>query len=100
MIFTNGKAQADELAAALQKAGLEVGIMHGDLSPRERKRTLRQIQDLRYQYVVATDLASRGIDIKGVSHVFNAKLPKAEQFYVHRVGRYERAGTDRVAKSQ
>src|SRR5690625_6404105 len=67
MIFTNGKAQADELAAALQKAGLEVGIMHGDLSPRERKRTLRQIQDLRYQYVVATDLASRGIDIKGVA---------------------------------
>src|SRR5690625_854274 len=99
IIFTNGKAQADELAAALQKAGLEVGIMHGDLSPRERKRTLRQIQDLRYQYVVATDLASRGIDIKGVSHVINAQLPKEEDFYVHRVGRTARAGMDGMAIS-
>ncbi|HLS59590.1 MAG TPA: DEAD/DEAH box helicase [Virgibacillus sp.] len=99
IIFTNGKAQADELAAALQKAGLEVGIMHGDLSPRERKRTLRQIQDLRYQYVVATDLASRGIDIKGVSHVINAQLPKEEHFYVHRVGRTARAGMDGMAIS-
>src|SRR5690625_7511338 len=73
--------------------------MHGDLSPRERKRTLRQIQDLRYQYIVATDLASRGIDIKGVSHVINAQLPKEEDFYIHRVGRTARAGMEGTAIS-
>src|SRR5699024_2087099 len=74
--------------------GLEVGIIHGGLSPRERKRTLKEIQNLRYQYIVATDLASRGIDIKGVSHVINAQLPKEEDFYVHRSGRTARAGME------
>lgn len=92
MIFTNGKEQANELAGALQEKGLDAGLIHGGLSPRERKRALKDILDLRYQYVVATDLASRGIDIPGVSHVINAHLPKEEEFYVHRVGRTARAG--------
>src|SRR5699024_7983111 len=78
IIFANGKEAADTLASSLQQKGLEVGIIHGGLSPRERKRTLKEIQNLRYQYIVATDLASRGIDIKGVSHVINAQLPKEE----------------------
>ena len=99
IIFTNGKEHADKLAASLQEKGLDVGLMHGGLSPRERKRVLNQIQDLRYQYIVATDLASRGIDIKGVSHVINAQLPKEEDFYVHRVGRTARAGMEGTAIS-
>lgn len=99
LIFTNGKEQANDLVAALQEKGLEVGIIHGGLSPRERKRALKEILDLRYQYVVATDLASRGIDIKGVSHVINASLPKEEAFYVHRVGRTARAGLEGMAIS-
>lgn len=99
IIFTNGKEHADKLAASLQEKGLDVGLMHGGLSPRERKRVLKQIQDLRYQYVVATDLASRGIDIEGVSHVINAQLPKEEDFYVHRVGRTARAGMEGTAIS-
>lgn len=99
IIFANGKEHADELAKELQEKGLTVGLMHGGLSPRERKRVLNQIQDLRYQYVVATDLASRGIDIKGVSHVINAGLPKEEDFYVHRVGRTARAGMEGTAIS-
>lgn len=99
IIFTNGKEHADKLAKELQEKGLAVGLMHGGLSPRERKRVLNQIQDLRYQYVVATDLASRGIDIKGVSHVINAQLPKEEDFYVHRVGRTARAGMEGTAIS-
>lgn len=99
IIFTNGKEQADKLAASLQEKGLNVGLMHGGLSPRERKRALKQIQDLRYQYVVATDLASRGIDIEGVSHVINAQLPKEEHFYIHRVGRTARAGLEGTAIS-
>lgn len=92
IIFTNGKTQADDLAAELQSYGLDVGLIHGGLAPRERKRVLKDIQNLRYQYIVATDLASRGIDIKGVSHVINAQLPKEENFYIHRVGRTARAG--------
>lgn len=99
LIFTNGKQQANELAEALQGYGLDTGVIHGGLSPRERKRVLKEIQQLRYQYVVATDLASRGIDIKGISHVINAQLPKEEHFYIHRVGRTARAGMEGTAIS-
>lgn len=99
IIFTNNKDLADELATSLQEKGLDVGLMHGGLSPRERNRTLKQIQDLRFQYIVATDLASRGIDIQGVSHVINAHLPKEEDFYIHRVGRTARAGMEGTAIS-
>ncbi|MFC7060653.1 DEAD/DEAH box helicase [Halobacillus seohaensis] len=97
IIFANGKEQADELANELLDRGLETGIIHGGLSPRERKRMLKELQGLRYQYIVATDLASRGIDIQGVSHVINARMPKEEEFYIHRVGRTARAGLEGTA---
>lgn len=99
IIFTNGQAEANELAQSLQESGINAGLIHGGLSPRERRRTLKHIEDLRYQYVVATDLASRGIDIKGVSHVINAQLPKEIDFYIHRVGRTARAGMEGMAIS-
>ncbi|MBR3121352.1 DEAD/DEAH box helicase [Oceanobacillus profundus] len=99
IVFTNGKKQANELADSLQERGLDVGLIHGGLTPRERKRVLKDIQNLRYQYVVATDLAARGIDIKGVSHVINAQIPKEEEFYIHRVGRTARAGMEGTAIS-
>ncbi|QAS54170.1 DEAD/DEAH box helicase [Halobacillus litoralis] len=97
IIFTNGKEHANRLADQLMDKGLEVGLLHGGLSPRERKRMLKELQSLRYQYIVATDLASRGIDIQGVSHVINAQMPKEEEFYVHRVGRTARAGLQGTA---
>lgn len=99
IIFTNGQAEANELAEFLQKAGINVGLIHGGLSPRERKRALKHIEELRYEYVVATDLASRGIDIEGISHVINAQLPKEVDFYIHRVGRTARAGMEGMAIS-
>lgn len=99
IIFTNSKEKANQLTDSLQQKGLDVGVIHGGLTPRERKRVLKDIQSLRYQYVVATDLASRGIDIKGVSHVINAQLPKEEDFYIHRVGRTARAGMEGTAIS-
>jgi len=74
-----------------------VGRVHGDLNPRERKKMMKQIQDLEYQYIVATDLASRGIDIEGVSHVINYELPTDLDFYIHRVGRTARAGNSGIA---
>ncbi|QTM99849.1 DEAD/DEAH box helicase [Sediminibacillus dalangtanensis] len=97
IIFTNGKELANQLAEELTEKGMDVGLIHGGLSPRERKRVLKEIQNLRYQYIVATDLAARGIDIKGVSHVINAQLPKEEEFYIHRVGRTARAGMEGTA---
>jgi ATP-dependent RNA helicase CshB len=97
IVFTNTKKMADELANSLAEKGLKVGILHGDLSPRERKKMMKQIRDLEFQYIVATDLAARGIDIEGVSHVINYELPRDLQFYIHRVGRTARAGYTGIA---
>lgn len=97
IVFTNTKKMADEVADFLIGEGLKVGRVHGDLNPRERKKMMKQIQDLEYQYIVATDLAARGIDIDGVSHVINYELPSDLDFYIHRVGRTARAGYSGIA---
>lgn len=97
IVFTNTKKMADEVANALIHKGLKVGRIHGDLSPRERKKMMKQIKDLEFQYIVATDLAARGIDIEGVSHVINYELPSDLDFYIHRVGRTARAGYSGIA---
>lgn len=97
IVFTNTKKMAEEVADALTEKGLKVGRVHGDLSPRERKKMMKQIQDLDYRYIVATDLASRGIDIEGVSHIINYELPTDLDFYIHRVGRTARAGQSGIA---
>ncbi|MFZ7945424.1 DEAD/DEAH box helicase [Neobacillus sp. 19] len=97
IVFTNTKKMAEEVAYFLNEKGLKVGRVHGDLNPRERKKMMKQIQDLEYQYIVATDLASRGIDIEGVSHVINYELPSDLDFYIHRVGRTARAGNSGIA---
>ncbi|MEH7224538.1 DEAD/DEAH box helicase [Bacillus sp. JJ1566] len=97
IIFTNTKKMADEVADGLIEKGLKVGRIHGDLPPRERKKVMKQINSLEFQYVVATDLAARGIDIEGVSHVINYELPSDLDFYIHRVGRTARAGYSGIA---
>ncbi|MBT2754705.1 DEAD/DEAH box helicase [Mesobacillus foraminis] len=97
IVFTNTKKKADEVADGLIAQGVKVGRIHGDLTPRERKRVMKQIKDLEYQYLVATDLAARGIDIEGVSHVINYELPTDLDFYIHRVGRTARAGYSGIA---
>lgn len=97
IIFTNTKQMADVVADELMKKGLRVGRLHGNLSPRERRKMMKQITDLEYQYVVATDLAARGIDIDGVSHVINYEIPADLDFYIHRAGRTGRAGYSGIA---
>nr|WP_096153368.1 MULTISPECIES: DEAD/DEAH box helicase [Bacillus] len=97
IVFTNTKKKADEVADSLMEQGLKVGRIHGDLNPRERKKVMKQINDLEFQFVVATDLAARGIDIEGVSHVINYELPSDLDFYIHRVGRTARAGSSGIA---
>lgn len=97
IVFTNTKKKADEVADGLMSKGLKVGRIHGDLNPRERKKMMKQIMDLEYQYIIATDLAARGIDIQGISHVINYELPTDLDFYIHRVGRTARAGHSGIA---
>ncbi len=97
IVFTNTKKKADEVADALIEKGLKVGRIHGDLNPRERKKMMKQIKELDYQYIVATDIAARGIDIEGISHVINYELPTDLDFYIHRVGRTARAGNSGLA---
>ena len=97
LVFTNTKERADELTDYLRSQGLKVAKIHGGLQPRERKRIMKAVQNLEYQYVVATDLAARGIDIQGVSHVINDDLPADLEFFVHRVGRTGRNGMSGTA---
>ncbi|MDC2863381.1 DEAD/DEAH box helicase [Bacillus sp. BP-3] len=97
IVFTNTKKMADEVADGLTERGLKVGRIHGDLSPRDRKKMMKQIRDLEFQYIVATDLAARGIDIEGISHVINYEIPSDLDFFIHRVGRTARAGYSGIA---
>ena len=83
LIFANTKDRAKEIASNLRGRGLKVAEIHGDIEPRERRRVMKAIQNLEYQYVVATDLAARGIDIEGVSHVINDDIPAELEFFVH-----------------
>jgi ATP-dependent RNA helicase CshB len=92
LIFANTKHAVDHIHQFLTDQGLEVAKIHGGIPPRERKRVMKEVAALKYQYVVATDLAARGIDIKGVSHVINAEIPSDNEFFIHRVGRTGRNG--------
>ncbi|MFL2135420.1 DEAD/DEAH box helicase [Ruoffia sp. FAM 24228] len=97
LIFCNTKQYADEVSHFLKNKGLKVATIHGGLTPRERKRVMRQIRDLEFQYVVATDLAARGIDIPGTSMVINMEIPTELEFFIHRVGRTGRNNIKGVA---
>ena len=87
IIFANSRDRADEINEYLLDNGIKAGIIHGGLSPRERTQQMKRIKNLEFQYVIASDLASRGIDIDGVSHVINYDIPKDIDFFTHRVGR-------------
>ncbi|HEO0584544.1 TPA: DEAD/DEAH box helicase [Streptococcus agalactiae] len=97
MIFVNTKERADELHSYLSSNGLKLAKIHGGIAPRERKRIMNQVKNLEFEYIVATDLAARGIDIEGVSHVINDAIPQDLSFFVHRVGRTGRNGLSGTA---
>ncbi len=99
IIFANKKETVIEIGNRLAANGYFVGLMHGDLTPRERKRVLNDCNKLKYQYLVATDLAARGIDIEGVSHIINYELPHDFEFYLHRSGRTGRMYKDGIVYS-
>ena len=99
IIFANKKETVIDVAGRLSNEGYFVGLMHGDLTPRERKRVLTDCKNLKYQFLVATDLAARGLDIEGVSHIINYELPWDYEFYLHRSGRTGRMHRDGVVYS-
>ncbi|MFH5882513.1 DEAD/DEAH box helicase [Liberiplasma polymorphum] len=92
IVFVNKKEDVDRIAKELYQNGVNVTSIHGDLQPRKRKQVLKDINRLTYQYIIASDMASRGLDISGISHVINYDLPKDMAFFVHRIGRSGRMG--------
>ena len=92
IIFCNRKIDVDAVAKSMTKAGLDASPIHGDLEQSHRMRTLAQFRDGTLRFLVASDVAARGLDIPNVSHVFNYDVPGHAEDYVHRIGRTGRAG--------
>ncbi len=99
IVFTRTKHGANRLAQQLEKANIKSSAIHGNKSQGARNRALAGFKNGEVTLLIATDLASRGIDIDGVSHVFNYDLPNEPESYVHRIGRTARAGKSGVAIS-
>lgn len=99
LVFTKTKHGADKVAAYLEAGGVEAGAIHGNKSQSQRERTLEAFKAGKLRVLVATDIAARGIDVDGVSHVVNFELPFVPEAYVHRIGRTARAGADGIAVS-
>lgn len=92
MIFTRTKMDADRLYGAIQRDGEhKVAVMHGDIGQKDREKALQDFRDGTVEVIVATDLAARGIDVSGVTHVINYMVPEHSEDYVHRIGRTGRA---------
>lgn len=99
IIFCNTKESAEAVYDMMMASEKNAVLFHGDLNYRRRKQQIRRINQLDYQYVIATDILARGIDIIGVSHVINYELPKDIEFYIHRSGRTGRIDMDGICVS-
>ncbi|ABA87628.1 ATP-dependent RNA helicase RhlE [Syntrophotalea carbinolica DSM 2380] len=99
IVFSATKRDADSLARDLSAQGYRAAALHGDMNQGARNRTVRDLRRGRIRVLVATDVAARGLDVAGISHVFNYDLPKFAEDYVHRIGRTGRAGATGVAIS-
>lgn len=99
IIFSATKINADKLAHQLRHEGFSAAALHGDLNQRVRNRTVEELRRGKLQFLVATDVAARGIDIQDITHVINYDLPKFSEDYVHRIGRTGRAGKSGIAIS-
>jgi ATP-dependent RNA helicase DeaD len=92
MIFRQTKLGVDRLEANLRRRGLAVAAIHGDMSQKVREDVLGQFREGKLTFLIATDVAARGLDIPEVSHVFNFDIPEDSEAYIHRIGRTARAG--------
>ena len=96
LIFAGTREEADKTTGILRENGYQVLEIHGGLTQRERKSAMKRIQALEAQYIVATDIAARGIDIPGVSHVVSLGFPSSIEYYIHRAGRTGRLKSDGI----
>ncbi len=97
IVFTRTKRQAQRVADDLEERGFKAAPLHGDMAQAARERALTKFRDGKLQVLVATDVAARGIDVSGVTHVVNYSCPEDEKTYVHRIGRTGRAGATGIA---
>lgn len=99
LVFTRTKHGADKVVKSLQNAGIASDAIHGNKSQNQRERALGTFRSGKVRVLVATDIAARGIDVDGVSHVINFDMPNIPESYVHRIGRTARAGAEGIAIS-
>jgi ATP-dependent RNA helicase RhlE len=97
LIFTRTKAGADVLERRLEREGIEVDVMHSNRQTKQRTRALDRFATGKVRVLVATDVAQRGLDVEGISHVVNYDVPLDPEDYVHRIGRTGRAGATGTA---
>jgi ATP-dependent RNA helicase RhlE len=97
LVFSRTKHGADKIVRQLEAAGIAAGAIHGNKSQAQRERAIAAFKSGGMKVLIATDIAARGIDIPGVSHVVNFDLPDVPEQYVHRIGRTARAGADGIA---
>ncbi|WP_186575995.1 DEAD/DEAH box helicase [Aquibacillus kalidii] len=97
IIFCRTKRRAMKLNAALQGFGYLSDELHGDLSQAKREKVMKRFREMKIQYLVATDVAARGLDVEGVTHVINYDIPEDVESYIHRIGRTGRAGGQGIA---
>ncbi|MFT4288647.1 DEAD/DEAH box helicase [Nocardioides sp.] len=97
VVFARTKRQAQRVADELADRGFNAGALHGDMAQVAREKTMQRFRDGKVQILVCTDVAARGIDVTGVSHVINYTTPDDEKTYVHRIGRTGRAGASGIA---
>jgi superfamily II DNA/RNA helicase len=99
LVFTRTKHGADKVVKSLAKCGIAANAIHGNKSQNHRERVLTAFRSGEVRTLIATDIAARGIDVDGVSHVVNFDLPNVPETYVHRIGRTARAGREGTAIS-
>lgn len=94
IIFCRTKRRVDDLEEAMHKKGFNCKKIHSDIPQSKRERTIKSFRNADIQYLIATDVAARGIDITGVTHIYNYDVPETPESYIHRIGRTGRAGED------
>lgn len=99
IVFTRTKHGADRVVRSLEQSGIPAAAIHGNKSQNQRERVLADFRNGRVRVLIATDIAARGIDVDGITHVFNFDLPNVAESYVHRIGRTARAGAEGIAIS-